>query len=112
MNPAFAIAKLCSSGSESSKLQEVGHGLRLPVDENSNRISHEELRLNYIVDVTEADFANKLVDEINGELPAISIISAEDLKKVANPVGFFWCNIFFWVKRLNIVNCFNAPFTF
>lgn len=33
-NPnVFTIAKLRSSGSENSKLQEVGRGLRLPVDE-------------------------------------------------------------------------------
>lgn len=43
-NPnVFTIAKLRSSGSENSKLQEVGRGLRLPVDENGNRISNEEL---------------------------------------------------------------------
>ena len=40
-NPnVFTIAKLRSSGSENSKLQEVGRGLRLPVDENGNRISN------------------------------------------------------------------------
>ena len=38
----FTIAKLRSSGSENSKLQEVGRGLRLPVDEYGNRISNEE----------------------------------------------------------------------
>jgi len=55
-NPnVFTIAKLRSSGSENSKLQEVGRGLRLPVDENGNRISNEEFQLNYIVDFTEAD---------------------------------------------------------
>ena len=63
-NPnVFTIAKLRSSGSDNSKLQEVGRGLRLPVDENGNRISNEEFKLNYIVDFTEADFAEKLVDE-------------------------------------------------
>ena len=50
-------------------------GLRLPVDENGNRISNEEFRLNYIVDVTEADFAQKLVEEINGEVPETQTIS-------------------------------------
>ena len=53
----FTIAKLRSSGSDISKLQEVGRGLRLPVDECGNRISNEEFTLNYIVDFTEADFA-------------------------------------------------------
>ena len=39
-NPnVFTICKLRSSGSEISKLQEVGRGLRLPVDSAGNRIS-------------------------------------------------------------------------
>ena len=69
-NPnVFTITKLRSSGSENTKLQEVGRGLRLPVDENGNRISNEDFTLNYIVDFTEADFAEKLIEQINGELP-------------------------------------------
>ena len=83
----FTIAKLRSSGSENSKLQEVGRGLRLPVDENGNRISNEEFTLNYIVDFTEADFAQKLVDQINGELPQTAIISEEKLNAVAKKIG-------------------------
>ena len=84
-NPnVFTIAKLRSSGSDNSKLQEVGRGLRLPVDENGNRIANEEFTLNYIVDFTEADFAQKLVNQINGEIPQISVISEEKLSKVAN----------------------------
>ena len=83
-NPnVFTIAKLRSSGSENSKLQEVGRGLRLPVDENGNRISNEEFKLSYIVDFTEADFAQRLVDEINGEMPAATVISKETLEKAA-----------------------------
>ncbi|MCD8012088.1 MAG: type III restriction-modification system endonuclease [Lachnospiraceae bacterium] len=83
-NPnVFTITKLRSSGSENSKLQEVGRGLRLPVDENGNRISNEEFQLNYIVDFTEADFAQRLVDEINGELPEIMKIDPNDLDRVA-----------------------------
>jgi len=67
-NPnVFTIVKLRSSGSEISKLQEVGRGLRLPVDELGNRISNEQFMLNYIIDFTEKDFASKLVDEINGQ---------------------------------------------
>jgi len=79
----FTITKLRSSGSENSKLQEVGRGLRLPVDEFGNRISNEEFKLNYIVDFTEADFAQMLVDQINNELPSFSSISEEKLKFVA-----------------------------
>lgn len=83
----FTIVKLRSSGSENSKLQEVGRGLRLPVDENGNRISNEEFTLNYIVDFTEADFAEKLVKQINGELPQSSTISEDKLEYVAKKLG-------------------------
>ena len=87
-NPnVFTIAKLRSSGSENSKLQEVGRGLRLPVDENGNRISNEDFQLNYIVDFTEADFAQKLVDQINGEIPQASTITEENLERVAKKLG-------------------------
>lgn len=87
-NPnVFTIVKLRSSGSETSKLQEVGRGLRLPVNENGNRISNEEFRLNYIVDFTEADFAQKLVDEINGELPNTLTISPAELDRVAKKLN-------------------------
>ena len=87
-NPnVFTIAKLRSSGSEISKLQEVGRGLRLPVDENGNRIATEEFTLNYIVDFTEADFATKLVDQINGEIPQSSILTEDRIKQVAEKLG-------------------------
>lgn len=83
-NPnVFTITKLRSSGSDNSKLQEVGRGLRLPVDENGNRISNEEFELNYIVDFTEADFAERLVEQISGEIPHSSIITEEQLQEVA-----------------------------
>lgn len=87
-NPnVFTIAKLRSSGSENSKLQEVGRGLRLPVDENGNRIANEEFQLNYIVDFTEADFAQRLVDQINGEMPQASVLSENKIKQVAEMLG-------------------------
>lgn len=87
-NPnVFTIAKLRSSGSENSKLQEVGRGLRLPVDENGNRISNEDFQLNYIVDFTEADFAQRLVEQINGELPQASTITEENMERVAKKLG-------------------------
>ncbi len=83
-NPnVFTIAKLRSSGSEISKLQEVGRGLRLPVDECGNRISNEEFTLNYIVDFTEADFAQKLVDQINSEVPEAVVLSFAIIQKAA-----------------------------
>ncbi len=87
-NPnVFTIAKLRSSGSDNSKLQEVGRGLRLPVDENGNRVSNEEFQLNYIVDFTEADFARRLTDQINGEIPQASVISEERLAQAAQTLG-------------------------
>lgn len=87
-NPnVFTICKLRSSGSETSKLQEVGRGLRLPVDSAGNRISDSSFMLNYIVDFTEKDFATKLVAEINGDLEAEQraalSINAEEIVKVA-----------------------------
>ena len=87
-NPnVFTIAKLRSSGSETSKLQEVGRGLRLPVDECGNRISNQEFMLNYIVDFTEADFANKLIEQINSEVPGTVSVSLEQIKLVAEKMG-------------------------
>jgi type III restriction enzyme len=91
-NPnVFTIAKLRSSGSEISKLQEVGRGLRLPVDEYGNRTSSNDFMLNYIVDFTEKDFADKLVREINGDIAKKAtehiVISREELDRVANLRG-------------------------
>lgn len=83
----FTIAKLRSSGSDISKLQEVGRGLRLPVDECGNRISNEEFTLNYIVDFTEADFAKKLVDQINSEVPESVTLSLNMVQQVAQKMG-------------------------
>jgi type III restriction enzyme len=73
-NPnVFQICKLRSSGSEISKLQEVGRGLRLPVNEYGNRVKDEQFYLNYFVDFTESDFVDTLVNEINQKSGAISI---------------------------------------
>ena len=91
-NPnVFTIAKLRSSGSEISKLQEVGRGLRLPVDEYGNRTNSNDFMLSYIVDFTEKDFADKLVREINGDVAKKAtehiVISREELDRVANLRG-------------------------
>lgn len=72
-NPnVFQICKLRSSGSEISKLQEVGRGLRLPVNQYGNRVKNESFFLNYFVDFTENDFVDKLVNEINTRSGAIA----------------------------------------
>ena len=64
-NPnVFQICKLRSSGSETSKLQEVGRGLRIPVNEYMARVKSEKFYLHYYVDFTERDFAKKLKNEI------------------------------------------------
>ena len=56
-NPnVFQICKLRSSGSETSKLQEVGRGLRLPVNEYMARVKEQAFFLNYFVDGSERDF--------------------------------------------------------
>ncbi|MFV0212147.1 type III restriction-modification system endonuclease [Empedobacter falsenii] len=88
-NPnVFQICKLRSSGSEISKLQEVGRGLRLPVNEYGNRVKDEQFYLNYFVDFTESDFVDKLVNEINEKSGAISIeevpekLTDEIIKKI------------------------------
>ena len=67
-NPnVFQITKLRTSGSETSKLQEVGRGLRIPVNEFMQRVDQEieQHYLYYRVDFSEKDFAKSLVDEIN-----------------------------------------------
>lgn len=65
-NPnVFTICKLRSSGSEISKLQEVGRGLRLPVNEFMARDKNIAHQLHYFVDFTEGDFAERIAAEIN-----------------------------------------------
>lgn len=61
----FQICKLRSSGSETSKLQEVGRGLRLPVNEYMSRDKSQVHDLHYYVDFTEKDFIQTLTQEIN-----------------------------------------------
>lgn len=83
-NPnVFQIVKLRSSGSEISKLQEVGRGLRLPVDEYGNRISDEQFYLRYLIDLSEKDFAHKLIAEINSEFD----VSQKSIKPLISKVA-------------------------
>jgi type III restriction enzyme len=83
-NPnVFQICKLRSSGSTTSKLQEVGRGLRLPVNEHMARVKNKDFQLHYYVDFTEADFADSLVAEVNSssfkDIPPDKL--TEDLEK-------------------------------
>ncbi|WP_373113461.1 type III restriction-modification system endonuclease [Streptococcus mitis] len=69
-NPnVFVIAKLRSSGSDNSKIQEVGRGLRLPVDETGRRVRQDdfESRLSFHISYDEKDFAKQLIGEINSD---------------------------------------------
>ncbi|WP_018658936.1 type III restriction-modification system endonuclease [Allofustis seminis] len=87
-NPnVFQICKLRSSGSEISKLQEVGRGLRLPVDEYGNRISDEQFYLTYLYDYSEKNFAESLISEINKDNQNISLNINLMLSKVAENRG-------------------------
>lgn len=64
-NPnVFTIAKMRSSGREINKIQEIGRGLRLPIDENGKRLTNQEFRLNVLVDWSEKDFASQLYKDI------------------------------------------------
>lgn len=80
----FTIAKLRTSGSEISKLQEVGRGLRLPVDEDGNRKAGEQFYLNYIVDYSERKFAEELKNEANKDSFVIVKLEDDDIKKLAS----------------------------
>lgn len=65
-NPnVFQIVKLRTSGSETSKLQEVGRGLRIPVNQYMERVKSEQFELHYFVDFTEKEFVDNLTKEIN-----------------------------------------------
>jgi type III restriction enzyme len=94
-NPnVFQICKLRSSGSVTSKLQEVGRGLRLPVNEYMSRVKDEVFDLHYYVDFTEQDFVRSLVEEINeksgtvNELEVPEKLNDEIIEKIVNNYGF------------------------
>ncbi|QCD44408.1 type III restriction/modification system, res subunit [Campylobacter mucosalis CCUG 21559] len=92
-NPnVFGICKLRSSGSVTSKLQEVGRGLRLPVNEYGSRIKDGEFYLNYFVDFTERDFASSLISEIN--LKSEVAIFSENDEKISDELVKRICEIY------------------
>lgn len=83
-NPnVFQIVKLRSSGSETSKLQEVGRGLRLPVDEKGRRVSDEQFYLKYLIDYSEKGFASKLLGEIQSDSQSKDFNIKSVLEKIA-----------------------------
>ncbi|QOQ95528.1 type III restriction-modification system endonuclease [Helicobacter cinaedi] len=83
-NPnVFVICKLRSSGSEISKLQEVGRGLRLPVNEYMSHVGNDSHLgthyLHYIVNDSERDFAQSLISDINAQSGVIFSENAKTL---------------------------------
>lgn len=114
-NPnVFQICKLRSSGSETSKLQEVGRGLRLPVNEYGNREKDEQFYLEYYVDFTENDFIRKLAGEIN-EKSGIQISENEDYKMLTDEMIQKICAVYKkdpnelleFLDNNNIINRYN-----
>jgi len=83
-NPnVFQICKLRSSGSSTSKLQEVGRGLRLPVNEYMSRVKDQQFKLNYFVDFSEADFVENILGEVNSsalEQEVVATTLTDELK--------------------------------
>ena len=83
-NPnVFQICKLRSSGSSTSKLQEVGRGLRLPVNEYMSRVKGQDFKLNYFVDFTEEKFVDEILGEVNNsalEKEQVAVSLTDELK--------------------------------
>lgn len=53
-NPnVFQICKIRASGSLTAERQELGRGLRLPLDENHHRVKDNDFKLRYFIDETE-----------------------------------------------------------
>lgn len=104
-NPnVFQIVKLRSSGSEISKLQEVGRGLRLPVDSKGSRLSGEQFYLTYLTDYTERSFADSLVSEINSDAATGPAPVKELLPKVAAELGKTEADLFIELLQAGLVD--------
>src|SRR5699024_2769084 len=104
-NPnVFQIVKLRSSGSEISKLQEVGRGLRLPVDAKGTRLAGEQFYLTYLIDYTEQKFAESLVDEINSDVAVGPAKVKELLPKVADELGKTETELFIELLQQGLVD--------
>ncbi|MFZ3452530.1 type III restriction-modification system endonuclease [Arthrobacter sp. 7Tela_A1] len=104
-NPnVFQIVKLRSSGSEISKLQEVGRGLRLPVDVKGTRLSGEQFYLTYLIDYTEQEFADSLVSEINADAAVGQATVRQMLPKVAAELGIDETKLFIELLTKGLVD--------
>lgn len=104
-NPnVFQIVKLRSSGSDISKLQEVGRGLRLPVDVSGSRLSNEQFYLTYLIDYTEESFAKSLITEINSDAAATAPSVSELLPAVAKELGKTEAELFIELMQAGLVD--------
>jgi type III restriction enzyme len=104
-NPnVFQIVKLRSSGSEISKIQEVGRGLRLPVDSKGFRLSGEQFYLTYLIDYTERSFADSLIAEINSDAAAGPSPVKELLPKVAAELGKTETELFIELLQAGLID--------
>ncbi|QGZ27375.1 type III restriction-modification system endonuclease [Streptococcus ruminicola] len=117
-NPnVFVIAKLRTSGSDNSKIQEVGRGLRLPVDETGHRVRQEEFesRLSFHIGYDEREFAQKLVGEINSDCKLLlnhEKLDENMIKLILDDVRktqpkFDEEDLLEQLDKLNIINCKN-----
>lgn len=84
-------------------MQEVGRGLRLPVDEYGNRISDEQFYLTYLFDYSEKDFAESLINEINKDSELTEINIKAMLGKVAADRGLDKINYSFLFYQMIIL---------
>ncbi|MGL5123668.1 MAG: type III restriction-modification system endonuclease [Fusobacteriaceae bacterium] len=103
----FVICKLRGSGSDTNKLQEVGRGLRIPVNEYMYRVTDREHFLHYFVDFTEKDFVGKLVGEINNSKLVredLTILSDEFIVKIAKLENKTTDDIFDELRELKIID--------
>ncbi|MFW0107780.1 type III restriction-modification system endonuclease [Rothia sp. P7181] len=104
-NPnVFQIVKLRSSGSDISKLQEVGRGLRLPVDVDGTRLAHEQFYLTYLIDYTEESFANSLIGEINSDVSTATPSVKDLLPKVAAELKIAETDLFILLLQAGFVD--------
>ncbi|MEI6856033.1 type III restriction-modification system endonuclease [Psychrilyobacter sp.] len=107
-NPnVFVICKLRGSGSETNKLQEVGRGLRIPVNEFMNRVTDREHFLHYFVDFEEKYFVSKLQNDINsGSIVGETLkeLSDELLIEIAKTYNESEDHIFDRLKEFKIID--------
>lgn len=87
-NPnVFNICTLNHTTSEMKKRQELGRGMRLPVDQDGNRVTEEEHVLTVIANESYESYASKLQqeyeDEYGSELGKINTYDARQKKTLA-----------------------------